>query len=272
MLGFGTPVVAAGAVVTPTTSVGSTSGNSNAATRYPSVPFVVSCSVSHVSKDDPILHPGMPMASHTHAFFGNRSTNAKSTTASMSGATTSCRDPFDRAAYWLPTLKGRATWGDMRAYYSAGTVRAEAVQTYPTGIQLIAQQPYVRWSCSLGVNQNGWTAVPPKCPSGKSLAVRIAFPQCWSGLSVTDVRQTKYAVAGKCPAGYGKVLPELVTVVPVKGTFTGLEIGAANRMHADFWNFWVPARLEELVATCIRGERTNNADLKKCNVEGSGPA
>ncbi len=254
--------------------------DTKAATRYPSVPFVVACSVSHVAKDDPIVHPGMSMGSHTHVFFGNRSTSAKSTFAGMAGAATSCLDPLDRAAYWLPQLKGGASWSDMRAYYSAGSAKPEAVQPYPTGMQLIAgSSPIgkgapqsVRWSCSLGVSQEGWTVTPPGCSGGRLLSVRVTFPQCWSGLSVTDPKQVKYAVGGTCPLGYPKVLPELSIVARVQGTFADLEIGNADRMHADFWNFWVPSRLDELVSTCIRGERTNNADLKKCNVEGAGPA
>ena len=41
--------------------------------------FVTRCTFSHRLADDPIVRPGQPGASHSHDFFGNRTTNANST-------------------------------------------------------------------------------------------------------------------------------------------------------------------------------------------------
>ena len=41
------------------------------------------CDYSHSLKDDPIVYPGQPGVSHLHDFYGNTTTNAYSTIASL---------------------------------------------------------------------------------------------------------------------------------------------------------------------------------------------
>ena len=51
--------------------------------------FVTRCTYSHTLSDDPIVHPNQPGASHSHDFFGNKTTDAFSTLASLTkGGTT----------------------------------------------------------------------------------------------------------------------------------------------------------------------------------------
>src|ERR1700686_4028379 len=52
--------------------------------------FHTICGYSHSLRDDPIVHPGLPGASHMHDFGGNNKTNAYSTLASLRAATTNC--------------------------------------------------------------------------------------------------------------------------------------------------------------------------------------
>jgi len=67
--------------------------------------FNAACTYSHSFKDDPIVFPGLPGASHMHSFLGNRSTNANSTTESlMANTASSCGPALDHSAYWIPTL------------------------------------------------------------------------------------------------------------------------------------------------------------------------
>lgn len=63
------------------------------------------CNASHLLKDDPIVYPGRPGASHLHQFFGNTEANAHSTYASLrqSGKST-CNSPLNRSAYWMPAM------------------------------------------------------------------------------------------------------------------------------------------------------------------------
>ena len=61
--------------------------------------FHATCTVSHHAKDDPIVFPGLVGASHHHTFLGNRTTDACSTTASLTAATTmSCEPAGDLSA------------------------------------------------------------------------------------------------------------------------------------------------------------------------------
>ncbi len=106
----------------------------------PSVSFVVRCRLSHEASDDPILLPGKPGASHLHSFFGNRTTNASSSFASLSGRQTSCDDSGDTASYWLPAPVG-AKWTAIRAYYGAGQLNPGDIAPFPDGLALIGGNP-----------------------------------------------------------------------------------------------------------------------------------
>ncbi|SCD59846.1 protein of unknown function, partial [Streptomyces sp. Termitarium-T10T-6] len=77
--------------------------------------FQANCSVNHTAPDDPIVYPGQAGASHDHTFMGNDTTDANSTTASLSAGGTKCVAPGDRSAYWMPT----STTGTRRSARSA---------------------------------------------------------------------------------------------------------------------------------------------------------
>lgn len=240
--------------------------------RFPSVSFVVACSLSHRSSDDPLLHPGHAGGSHQHDFFGNTSTSASSTPAMLMTASTTCNEPADRAAYWVPSLRS-GEWGKtLRAYYSAGSIDPRRITPYPRGIGVIGSTSSgsVAFSCGLGVDASGWSLRPPTC-SG-STSVRITFPQCWNGRTV-GTSSVVAAVASSCPVGFTTPLPMLRIVVQTatKAPSLATSAGAPNRMHADFWNAWDQNALGDLVAVCIRGERTSNREIKRCRTAGTGP-
>ena len=66
--------------------------------------FVARCMYSHTLSDDPIVKPNQPGASHSHDFFGNRTTNAAPTLASLSEGGTTCINRLDKSGYWVPSL------------------------------------------------------------------------------------------------------------------------------------------------------------------------
>jgi len=83
-------------------------------TRVPPAPQLqairIQCGVGQVNNVDPIVMPGMPAMSHYHQFFGNRSTNEKTTIASLlANRATTCSDRADSSALqmqsWLPIEK-----------------------------------------------------------------------------------------------------------------------------------------------------------------------
>ncbi|MEW9511245.1 hypothetical protein [Streptomyces bacillaris] len=62
--------------------------------------FQANCSVTHAAPDDPIVYPGRAGASHDHTFMGNDTTNASSTTASLSAGGTAHSFHYDFFNAW----------------------------------------------------------------------------------------------------------------------------------------------------------------------------
>ncbi len=224
--------------------------------RYPSVAFVVTCRLSHELPDDPIVHPGKPGASHRHSFFGNMTTSARSTQESMAGAPTTCSDPLDTGAYWAPSPAGRT----LRAYYDRGSVDQQTVTAPPVGTKLISGNPSastpvgidtVAFRCGVisdGPDRGEWLPeAPSACGGGALPIVRFTFAQCAGRCTDESPRFARLRLvmdwAGQSPMG----------IAP----------------HADFWNTWNQARLDELTAVCIRGERTTNLAIKQCGLPGA---
>jgi len=86
--------------------------------------FQANCSVSHTRPDDPIVYPGQPGGSHNHTFMGNTTTDAYSTTASLSAGNTKCKAPGDKSGYWMPTLSRETSLSSRWATRSSTTSRA----------------------------------------------------------------------------------------------------------------------------------------------------
>ena len=196
--------------------------------------FVTSCAYSHSLTDDPIVFPGQPGASHLHDFFGNETTNASSTRASLRSAETTCLLEGDTAAYWAPTAyldSAPITPDRVRAYYfgisGAGAFGDAQVETIPRDLQMLAgnksattpeENPHVGWFC--GAAQKIATATPLvghpyDCtpylrddPFVDGVVAKIVFPNCWDGLG-TSPGDVVYPDPG-CPTGFPHVLPRLI--------------------------------------------------------------
>src|SRR5712691_5748567 len=119
--------------------------------------FDVGCLYSHSLTDDPIVFPRQPGKSHLHDFFGNRTTNAFSTGASLlaSRASTLCDDPGDGSAYWIPALyRDGVKLNPLRVHVYYRTEGDLEVHPFPTGLQMIAHfnhelmDGHVNWSCN----------------------------------------------------------------------------------------------------------------------------
>lgn len=246
--------------------------------------FVVRCDFSHRNNDDPIVYPGAPGAAHSHDFFGNRSTDAHSTHDSFRAATaTTCLNPDDKSAYWIPTAQwtdanGTRTLGASRAifYYRAAGKAPEEVQPHPAGLKVVPNT-HVRWRCAHGT----YSASPPKQCLNGVLVVLIRFPDCSDGaLDSADHRShMAYAVkqsdgTKQCPTTHPTPVPALTMDVRFKipttsGTVT-LSSGAASTMHADYFNAWDQQKLGALVAGCINAYPFSPENPKpvECKVTG----
>ncbi len=231
--------------------------------------FRAECLFSHRLSDDPIVHPGEPGMSHSHDFFGNRSTDAFSTTSSLRRGRTSCEPAADGAAYWVPTLYDRpghpVTALSATFYYRASTHPARRVRPYPLGLRMIAgdamarrpaRRPVATWSC-LGATVDP-SPVIRRCPPGAGLRMQLRFPDCWNGRDLDSAdhrRHMAYSRSGRCPRSRPVPVPQLLFVIdyPTRGSSkTSIASGAGFTEHGDFFNAWRPDALRRRVRACLR--------------------
>ena len=69
--------------------------------------FRTHCEESHISNDDPLVHPGQNGAAHQHVFFGFQKTNANTTIDMLENTTepSTCEGiALNQSAYWVPAL------------------------------------------------------------------------------------------------------------------------------------------------------------------------
>lgn len=234
--------------------------------------FIVECELSHIAADDPILYPGQAGASHLHAFFGNVSTSAGSTLEELVSSPTSCDDPQDTAAYWVPVLidDGQiiAPMSSV-AYYRAGLgIEATTVQAYPPGLVMIAGDPMasepqplsvVAWSCGNGSQRD---VLPPECPRRVWLRLDVTFPDCWDGENLDSPGHRghlRYSNQGQCPTSHSVPVPQLIfsVVYPVFGDVAHLRLASGSLLtgHADFVNSWHQEKLVNEVEVCLQREK-----------------
>lgn len=207
-----------------------------AGTAHADNDFVVRCFYDHSLKDDPIMDPGRPGASHLHDFFGNTTTNANSTRASMLAGSTNCVVSSDTAGYWAPAAfrndgtripYQHETNGDMRAYY-LNNIAEGRVSTVPPDLKMIAGNPHataplpkaqVGWNCGASGAYTTPTVARPYdctpyfngnngfCPGGctfsTGVTLKIDFPRCWDGIA-TGNGHMSYATRAGCLAVNGQ--------------------------------------------------------------------
>lgn len=231
--------------------------------------FRADCLVSHTKMDDPIVRPRLPGAFHSHEFFGNRSTDAYSTPATLRRSRkTSCYPKSDRSAYWVPTLysKGKRVAADqITVYYQADARLAKRVKPFPAGLKMIAGDGEAtkpspdaagRWSCQ-GAGVKADPAMV-SCPPGSQLEFLLNFPDCWNGRDLDSRdhrRHMAYSAAGKCPKGYPVAVPRLqykITFPLRGGPRVTLASGKPFTLHGDFINAWDQTALKKRVDKCLR--------------------
>jgi hypothetical protein len=275
-------VTIVGLTATPSQSAVAEEGAaaSTAAGTFGSIQVV--CRPSHTNSDDPIVYPGQPGAAHQHDFFGNTSTNAFSTAASLAGKPTTCSRPGDTAAYWTPSLlnNGRRVLPDrVVAYYRTSRISDVAsIRPFPPGLKVIAgsagatassPQPttVTNWNCGDGVLG---TATPPASCS-LPLRLRIEFPNCWNGRDLDSAdHKSHMAYAGQggvrgCPSSHPVPVPALSLSFrwKISGSLSGVSLssGGVHSGHADFFNSWNQAVLAQLVRDCLNAGQTCNSGI-----------
>ena len=232
--------------------------------------FLTTCRFSHTLPDDPIVHHDRPGASHEHELFGNITTDASSTFASLHDQPSTCSDIGDRSAYWVPTLfidGKRVVPRRVDAYYRvAAGVAPAAVKPFPNGLQALAGNQeatapqslqVVAWACG---NSPDLSHQPPRdCTSDRPVTERLTFPSCWDGehaASKDFVSHLSYpSVDHGCDPDHPVPIPQLTLVVhyPLTGSYGRgwLASGTFDTAHGDFFDAWNPRRLKSQVSGCL---------------------
>ena len=242
--------------------------------------WIVSCTYSHSSNDDPIVFPGQAGMAHLHDFTGGKTTDAFSTFASLQAGGTTCAMSGDKSAYWVPALYEdgvrilpQAPSGNSVFYYRRiGAPTGTVVQPFPPGLRIIignarAMSPQenpglgstIVFNCGPGEQGTPPLPAPPtECASG-IMVMSITFPNCWDGVNLDSAdhrSHMSYPVGSSCPASHPVNLPRLesffryiVGTGPI-GTIT-LDSGPYYTAHQDFFNAWDPATLQALLTNCI---------------------
>ncbi|WP_027344053.1 DUF1996 domain-containing protein [Hamadaea tsunoensis] len=249
--------------------------------------FNATCTYTHSKKDDPIVFPGLPGASHMHTFLGNAGTDAYSTVDSLlaNTATTCAPAPADLSAYWIPTLYEHGTAIEPRSvvvYYGSRLADPSQTVPFPLGFKMIAGDARLQVPTPSGtVNQfycvGGTTGGQigrstdgnwPVCSPGGTLMFQLVFPDCWDGrhLDSPDHKShLAYTPDGTCPAGFPVAIPSVSFVIayPAVGGPDGFTLasGMASSMHGDFFNAWDNDALGHRVKNCI-------VQSAKCNTAG----
>ncbi|CAL9281790.1 DUF1996 domain-containing protein [Streptomyces sp. SudanB182_2057] len=244
--------------------------------------FQANCAVSHTKADDPIARPRQPGTSHDHTFMGSTTTDAYSTTASLSAGGTTCKAPGDLSGYWMPTLydgdRPVLPVGPQTIYYKAGVTDYTSVRPFPKGLRFVVGDPmqsadafrhhpgFVEgWECGDSYFN---TEFPATCPNRADVQLNIRFqaPSCWDGtyLDTPDHRgHMAYPVVRPgtnddvCPAGHPVALPmiEFKMAFPVNGDLSRVRLssGTGHSFHYDFFNAWDERTLKALVDHCVAG-------------------
>jgi hypothetical protein len=246
------------------------------------------CSVDHFGPNDPIVFPDEPGLSHMHSFYGNTTTNAASTAASLMGAPSSCgrnMGTSDHSAYWIPSLYKKNAGGSftlvkdpnqiMFVYYRRpGGSMGPKVQPFPPGLAMVAGNAratsrqslrVVNFDCGGGGQQ--YPSIP-QCPSGysTSLHAEIKFPSCWDGTQLDSpdhMSNMAYANpdTGACPADHPVPLPEVDFSIYFYNIAGGAQYELSSQlaspshsaytMHGDFFAAWDPQVQNALVGGCL---------------------
>ncbi len=240
---------------------------------------------THLLKDDPIVFPGQPGASHLHMFFGNALLNAFTTAynirtkcrSASAGGTANC------TGYWVPALldaNDSVILPDPNfepaLYYKSGYTRSDPSQiAVPTpGLRMIAgdknatpgspqtdKKAYFSCYAYPGNDQ----PYIMDCPQGSILEMTIAFPSCWDGqtLDSPDHKSHMAYAINDCPATHPVILPDIsfhfrFPINSSSGT-AGWRLSSdmydpsaqgGYSLHADWFNGWDPTVMERWVKNC----------------------
>jgi hypothetical protein len=200
--------------------------------------FRVTCGVSHMNFDDPMVFPNQPNATHHHMYYGHTDVkhNTNLMTLADSGNSTCHGGIMNRSAYWHPTLIDIRTNAPVMPdgngamfYYKTGYggVAPRFVTPPPRGLRILTGNPRatnanevqkLRYAC---VNPSTGHATPrtpyiQNCAVGQRMLFEIFFPQCWDGKNLDSPNHkdhmadaTGSRTPNGCPVSHPVPIPEI---------------------------------------------------------------
>ena len=263
--------------------------------------FRISCQVSHMSNDDPMIYPGQEGASHHHTFYGN--TQVKFDTdlnqLSTTGNSTCDGGIMNRSGYWHPTVIDTQTNSpvipDQGAifYYKVGhPTFGGRITAPPKGMRMLAGNPkattfgqtkaskYVCINIAMQ-HSNGmkWQSTIPNCGPESFMQQVVVFPQCWDGKNLDSPDHQDHMAypsrSGICPSTHPVIFPEISLNLNYKvhadspmnkwrlasDNYTFNGRNAGYSGHADWVNGWDQAMLEDIVKNCLNAKKDCHAHL-----------
>jgi len=261
-----------------------TSGSTMLDTSSPMVPEPnhgtrIYCPVSHLSYDDPVVHPGQPDAAHLHLFWGNTATDAFSTLDSLfSEGLSSCEGGLNnKSAYWMPAMfneqnevvlpEGVVTY--YKSFASTPGFDRNSIMPIPNGLQMLA---------NASVKHSGpWNfIIEPENHNGQQLLrIKLLFPPCVQidananpVLSSADnISHLSYASgsganSADCPASHPYRIPQLsynarYRIPAQSGWYLSSDSSAATQgqsLHGDYIAAWDDTTMNRVVK-CNRESR-----------------
>jgi hypothetical protein len=224
--------------------------------------FRISCGVSHMSFDDPMVYPGLKDWTHHHTFYGNTTIKYDTDLSKIAfiGNSTCNGGTMNRSAYWHPTIIDSLTnkpviMTSVIFYYKIGFALPKNVKTPPAGLRMLAGNPQgknanesvgTKFVCLNNATQNSngmpWQKTLPNCGLGHTMQMVITFPQCWDGKNLDSPNHRDhmaYPVAWQsenaCPATHPVNLPEISLNVNHNVAFTNQM--AKWRLASDNYTF-----------------------------------
>ncbi len=238
-------------------------------TRVPE--FHTNCTIANKAKDDAIVFPNMPGASHEHWFFGPKNDASMTTDKLLASTSTTCDAPGDNAAYWVPGLQKdgqEVPFKSMRIYYGSRVKDPSTVRPFPPGLVMVQGDAKLQVATPKGAGNQFWCAGSaeigrsadgnwPKCADGGNLIFQLVFKDCWDGKHIDSPDHKSHMgdpVNGVCQGDYPVAVPDLSFMVnydSLGGDGLALTSGMASSMHGDFMNGWNSEKLIALVKTCL---------------------
>jgi hypothetical protein len=253
--------------------------------------FRISCGVSHMSNDDPMVFPNQKDATHHHTFYGNTSVkyNSNLNILSSTGNSTCWGGIMNRSAYWHPTLIDTKTNspvlpdGGAIFYYKTGYngVPIDRITAPPKGLRMLIGNPRAttasqKKSTFYQCMSNGRRVESiPNCGAGDTVQMEVEFPQCWDGKNLDSPDHISHMAeaSGGCPASHPVAIPRITLNLRFKVTtsnealnwrlssdnyaFNGSNAGYSG--HADWVNGWDETFFNGIVRNCLNAGRDGRA-------------